>query len=203
MNLPPFLLARISSASGSKPGAMMPSLTSFFRIFAVSTSTTSETAAKSPKLDIGSAFRARRYARAVGGDGQTRSRRADVLERRCSSDAERSPQFLHQLPGVDRIQQIDVARVAIADLERHARPHGRVDRRRFLVRIAAILEVALMGVRPGDDGSRFPLWIGKEQGVRQRPFTSGQDSSTRPPRSTDSIRTTSGVELIHCAIALS
>mmetsp|Transcript_20241 Transcript_20241/g.44908 ORF Transcript_20241/g.44908 Transcript_20241/m.44908 type:complete len:280 (-) Transcript_20241:1051-1890(-) len=60
MNFPPFFFLSISSAAGVYPGATMPSLTSFLRMSAVSSSTTSDTAAKSPKEHIGSAFRARR-----------------------------------------------------------------------------------------------------------------------------------------------
>mmetsp|Transcript_30260 Transcript_30260/g.64214 ORF Transcript_30260/g.64214 Transcript_30260/m.64214 type:complete len:213 (+) Transcript_30260:244-882(+) len=45
MNLPPFLDLRMASASGVYPGATIPSLTSFLRIMAVSSSTTSLTAA--------------------------------------------------------------------------------------------------------------------------------------------------------------
>mmetsp|Transcript_19441 Transcript_19441/g.58199 ORF Transcript_19441/g.58199 Transcript_19441/m.58199 type:complete len:269 (+) Transcript_19441:568-1374(+) len=66
MNLPPFLFFRISRASGSKPGAIIPSLTSAFKILAVASSMVSETATKSPKEHIGSALRARTYAAATG-----------------------------------------------------------------------------------------------------------------------------------------
>mmetsp|Transcript_98716 Transcript_98716/g.240128 ORF Transcript_98716/g.240128 Transcript_98716/m.240128 type:complete len:202 (-) Transcript_98716:49-654(-) len=59
MNLPFFFFARISRASGSNPGATMPSQTQNFRTLAVATSTTSLTAAKSPNDDMGSALRAR------------------------------------------------------------------------------------------------------------------------------------------------
>ena len=65
MNAPFFFFFRISSAAGSNPAAITPSDTTVARNSAVSTSTTSLIAAKSPNDDIGSAFRARRYASAA------------------------------------------------------------------------------------------------------------------------------------------
>ena len=56
----------ISSASGSKPGAITPSETSLLIIFAVAASHTSERAIKSPKDDILSAPLALAYAQARG-----------------------------------------------------------------------------------------------------------------------------------------
>ena len=53
--VPFFLADRISRASGSYPGAMIPSDTSLFKIIAVGTSHTSERATKSPNEDILSA----------------------------------------------------------------------------------------------------------------------------------------------------
>ena len=66
MKEPPFFAARIASASGSKPGAMTPSATSRLITSAVDTSTTSDSAMKSPNEHIGSALRARTYASASG-----------------------------------------------------------------------------------------------------------------------------------------
>ena len=65
MKFPFFFFFRISSASGSYPAAMMPSEMQVEMYLAAGTSTTSEMAAKSPKEDMGSALRARRYASAA------------------------------------------------------------------------------------------------------------------------------------------
>ena len=57
--LPFFLEHRISYASGSKPGATMPSEMTRFRKRAVAASTLCDSATKSPKELFGSAPRAR------------------------------------------------------------------------------------------------------------------------------------------------
>ncbi|RUS18173.1 hypothetical protein BC937DRAFT_89078 [Endogone sp. FLAS-F59071] len=56
---PAFFFFNSSNAAGSYPGAITPSLTSLEMILAVGTSTTSDNAIQSPKLDILSAPLAR------------------------------------------------------------------------------------------------------------------------------------------------
>jgi len=47
-----------------------------------------------------------------------RARRADVLERGRGREAGRRAQLAHQLPAVERVEQVDVAGVAVEDRER-------------------------------------------------------------------------------------
>ena len=47
--------------------------------------------------------------------------RADVFERGSSRLAERGFEFAHKLPGIERVQQIDVARRAVQDADRQLR----------------------------------------------------------------------------------
>ena len=81
---------------------------------------------------------------------------ADVLEGGCGREIKRGIQFPDQRPGVERVQQVDVARLAVDDAEGQGLPLQAEDRGRLLVWIAAVLEIELRKVG-ADDGHAFSI----------------------------------------------
>src|SRR5262249_49884375 len=73
--------------------------------------------------------------------GDSRACGRDVLERRCSHEPGREPRRAHELPGVQRIEDVDEARHAVEHLNRRLRRIERLDRGVPLMRIAAVLEL--------------------------------------------------------------
>ena len=72
--------------------------------------------------------------------GHRGARRADMLEGGRRRQAGRRFQLLHELPGIQRVHEVDVARLAVQHLNRQVAAVVREDLRRLLVRVASVFE---------------------------------------------------------------
>lgn len=98
------------------------------------------------------------------GDGNGSSGRTDVLEGGGGGKAGGLAKLLHQLPGVGRIQKIDVTGNAIEDREGELAVQDGGDGRRLLLGVASVLEGELGLVNTGHDGTLLSELSGEPRG---------------------------------------
>ena len=98
------------------------------------------------------------------GDGNGSASWTDVLERGGGGKTGALAKFLHQLPGIGRIQEVDVSGNAIEDREGQLAVQDGGDGRRLLLGVASVLEGELGLVNAGHNGTLLPKLSRKPRG---------------------------------------
>ena len=151
----------MASASSLNEGAMMPSETSPFRYSAVALVgerrpvAVGAEAVRAAGADVGAGDGRKGLVRPnkvnllvhlVERQAERRSRGRDVLEARRGGQARGLLKLAHELEGVEGIEQIDVAWLAVQHGERQVAAVFHKDARRLLVGVAAIFEFELVHI---------------------------------------------------------